>query len=337
MKKKERARRTFRHLNQFDRDRIEALLRAGHDQKDIALVLQKSESCISRERKRKRKNGFYEAKTAQKKAQAKRLGSKYQGMKIENHPKLKQRIIKELKDKRSPDEIAGRMKKEGLKVRASTKAIYRWLYSASGQNYCKYLCTRRYSKKKRVEKPKRVMIPNRVSIKERPLEGEHAEGDLFVSPTKSKSKRSGVLMVVPSSQLMIGRIIANKKPSLMKEKVNELVAEIKVDDLTFDNGIENRNHEEFSLPAFFCDPYSPWQKPHVENNIGLLRRWFIPKKTNLDSLPEEDYQAYLNIFNHKYRKSLGYKTAYEVSLENGIIKKIPEKISEKCIKKLMKK
>lgn len=31
----------------------------------------------------------------------------------------------------------------------------------------------------------------------------------------------------------------------------------------------------------------------------------------------------LHVFNHKYRKSLGYTSAYEQSLEGAIIKKVP--------------
>jgi len=40
MKKKKPKKRTFAHLTQFDRDRIEALLTAGHQQKDIAAIVQ---------------------------------------------------------------------------------------------------------------------------------------------------------------------------------------------------------------------------------------------------------------------------------------------------------
>jgi len=74
--------RSFRHLNQFDRDRIEALLEEGHLQKEVAEILGFNPGAISREKKRQRKNGVYDATTAQAKANVKRSGSKYQGMKI---------------------------------------------------------------------------------------------------------------------------------------------------------------------------------------------------------------------------------------------------------------
>lgn len=315
----------FKHLDQFDRDRIEALLATGHRQKEIAAILQVDKATISREiNRRKRKDGHYEAATAEHKAKVARSASKYQGMKIEEYPELRQQIIEGLVAHRSPDEIAGRMKQQKLLPIIGTNAIYKWLYSSYGQRYCHLLCTRRYKKRKQKKKTKRVMIPDRISLTNRPKRGVHAEGDLFVSSKSSGTQRSGAMIVVPLAKLLIGTMIANKKPAVMAQAMRAMNEEISVDDMTMDNGIENRNHKDFGLPTYFCNPHSPWQKPHVENAIGLLRRWFIPKKTDLTNVSNEDLQQYLQILNGKYRKSLGYKSAYEVALERGIIQtKIP--------------
>jgi len=324
MKKNKKERKPFRHLNQSDRDRIEALKDAGHLQKEMAIILKVDEGTISKEiKKRKKKNGHYEATNAQRKANIRRSNSKYQGMKIEKYPELRDRIIAELKEKRAPDEIAGRMQREKLPITIGTNAIYKWLYSCYGQQYCKLLCTKRYKNKKQKKLPKREMIPNRISLKQRPIEGEHAEGDLFVSPTKTGTLRSGAIICVPSAKLLVATMIENKKPAVMRQAVNEMLEKILVADLTLDNGIENRNHEQFDTETYFADPHAPWQKPHIENGIGLLRRWFIPKKTDLKNVSEDQLQEYLHILNGKYRKSLGYKSAYEVGVERGIIQKVP--------------
>ncbi len=323
MKKRIKRRRLFRHLNQFDRDRIEALFKAGHKQEEVAKVLCVDAGTISREiRKRKRKNGIYEALTAQRKADIKRSDSKHQGMKIESYPKLKEYIIREMtgEHRRSPDEIAGRMKIKEMMPRVSAKSIYRWLYSAWGQQYCRYLCAKHYKRRKQKKKSKREMIPNRKSIHIRPTEGIHAEGDLFVSPTKSGTQKSGAVFIIPETKLVVGTMIENKKPSSFKQAVKKTTKDIAIDDMTLDNGIENREHEQFAMPTYFCDSHSPWQKPHIEGFIGLERRWFIPKKTDLKDVSEDEFQKHLHIFNGKYRKSLGYRSAYEVSLERGIIK-----------------
>lgn len=328
--KKRKKRRRFRHLNQFDRDRIQAMRSSGCKQKEIAEVIGFDKGAISREiNKRKTRNGRYIATEAQHKANVKRTNSKSQIMKIEKYPKIRERIVKEMEGEhhRAPDEIAGRMKLENIPNRVSAKSIYNWLHSRWGQQYCKYLCTKRYKpKKQKKNKQKREMIPDRISIRERPKEGIHAQGDLFVSPIKSGTLKSGAVIIIPDTKLALGKFIANKKPESMKQAVLEKIKEAKIDDLTLDNGIENRYHKQFGLPAYFCDTHSPWQKPDVEGFIGLVRRWFIPRKTDLKDISEEQLQNYFHILNGKYRKSLGYKSAFEVSLERGIIECEPAKI-----------
>jgi IS30 family transposase len=320
--KKRKKKRRFRHLNQHDRDRIQALLDSGHKQEEIAKIIDFDPGAVSREiNKRKYKDGRYIATYAQHKARVKRKNSKAEGMKVESNPELKEFIIKELIAHRSPDEIAGRMVLENKTSRVATKAIYKWLYSRWGQPYCKYLCTKRYKKRKQKNKTKREMIPNRKSIHIRPIAGVHAQGDLFVSPTKTRTQRSGAVFIVPDTKLAAGTMIEDKKPASFKQAVKQTTKYINVDDLTLDNGIENRNHEQFGIDTYFCDPHSPWQKPHIEGFIGLIRRWFIPKKTDLKGVSEEQFQEYLHILNSKHRKSLGYRSAYEVSLERGIIQK----------------
>lgn len=322
--KKPKKKRHFCHLKQTDRDRLQALLDVGHKQEDAAKILGFDASAISREvNKRKRKNGKYRASYAQWKARKKRLESKHAGMKVEQYPELRKQIIEELQEHRSPDEIAGRMKREKQSPRVGTNAIYKWLYSAWGQAYCPLLCTKHYHAHKQKKKTKREMIPNRVSIDKRPKKGIHAEGDLFVSPTKSGSQVSGAIVCVPDSKLLVATMIENKKPASMTAAVKSMTSDLNIDDLTLDNGIENKEHDQFGLLTYFCDAHHPWQKPHVENSIGLLRRWFVPKKTDLKNVSQEQLQAYLRILNGKYRKSLRYRSAYEVSLKRGIIQKIP--------------
>jgi len=320
MKNKRKQRERFRHLTQYDRDRMEILLRERYLQEEIARVLKVDAGTISRERKRQRKNGVYDADTAQHKAQVKRGCSKYQGMKVESDPVLREYVIRELKNKRSPDEIAGRMKQEQLSFACNKDAIYAWLYSMWGQRYCTCLCAKRYRKRKQKHKPKRAMIPNATPLIKRPIEGIHAQGDTFVSPRKAKTTASGAVVCIEETKLLVGCKIPNLKPSTMARAVPAAVAGLRVDTLTLDRGIENKHHEEFGVDTYFCDPHSPWQKPLVEQSIGLLRRWFIPKGTDMRTVSEEQLQEYFAVLNNKWRKSLGYRSAIEASLERGIMK-----------------
>jgi IS30 family transposase len=326
--KKHKKRNHFSHLNQRKRDRMQSLLDDGVQQNEIAKILKVHKSTISREKKkRKRKNGRYDADTAEHKALIKRENSKHQGMKIEKDRELRKEIVAGLKAKRSPDEIAGRMKREKRYPRIGTNAIYKWLYSARGQKYCKYLCTKRWHKKKQKEdKNKRHLIPNMMRIEALPRGAinstryKHYQGDTFVSPKKSGVKVSGALVCEQKSKLVVGRKIPNMKPDSMRTAMNSIEKEVHMKTMRMDRGIENTKHEQFVVSTFFCDPSSPWQKPLVEGTIGLFRRWFWPKGTDLSKVSEKEFQENITIINNKYRKSLRYRSALEVAEEHGILK-----------------
>jgi len=316
----------YKHLVQSDRDRIEIMRREGIEQKDIAVVLKISPSTVSREiGKHKRMDGRYDASSAEHKAQVKRGNSKYQGMKIEKNQELKKTIIAELKAKRSPDEIAGRMRREKRSPRVNKDAIYKWLYSAYGERYCKLLCTKRKRKKRQKKITKREMIPNRIGLEWRPEEGRHAEGDTFLSP---KGNKAAVAIVGLREEKYLGaRKISDMKTESMKQAIWEIQNEIQCDTLTLDNGIENREHELFGMETYFCDPHAPWQKGFIESSIGLIRRWFIPKGTDLNTVSQEQLDSYLEIFNNKYRKSLGYSSANEAREKSDILKNISNPVA----------
>jgi transposase, IS30 family len=313
-------RKTFMHLDFRSRDRIEALWRAGHEQKEIAEVLGVHKSTVSREiQKRKRLDGTYSASVAEHKALVKREDSKYQGMKIEQHQWLRKYIISELKQYQSPDCIAGKMTQERWPVKVSSDAIYRWLRSPFGQRYCKYLCTKRYKKKPHSETPQRYIIPNMLSIHNIPPDpGWVTEGDTFLSP-KKVSKHAAVLVVWRETKLLKGDLVQSLRPIHTTRVMKKINGIYQNDLMILDQGGENREHEKFGVMTAFCDKACPRQKPLIENSIGQLRKWWWPKGTNLSKISSEEFQEKLEIMNNKYKKSLQYRSANEMSRIRGIL------------------
>ena len=332
----------YRHLNQQDRDRLQALRDVGTKQKEIAKILKVDPSTISREIFRNRRkyrqkknikneNACYEAGVANQKAYVKRKYAKYQGKKINENENLRQYIIKKLKKSWNPDEISGRMRLDKKPFYASKTAIYEWLRSAAGQQWCPLLYSQRYYPKKQKKTSKRLMIPNRISIIKRPQGAEnrsrygHWEGDAMVSGKKHHSKKSLAVLYERKAKY----IAAQKIPSLAPTNFNKGISIMKKDlartlSLTLDNGIENRNHEQLGFLAFFCDPYSSWQKGGVEGAIKMIRR-FIPKGVDIGDYSDDYIEKMIKILNQKPRKSLKYQTPYEVMVENNLFnkKKIP--------------
>jgi IS30 family transposase len=325
--RKKKQRKRFRHLRQADRDRMEAMLASGMKQKDIAAVLKVDPSTVSREMKRKKEDGRYDAANAEMKANRKRLSSKRKGMKVESDPRLRAYVVRGLRQKRSPDEISGRMKLDKTPFYATKNAIYAWLYSVYGQRYCKHLCTRRWKPKPQKKKAAREAIPNRKSIEKRPLGATnksrygHFEADTVHPPKRAGTREALAVAAEMKTKLLLGTKAASLAPKEMTRAIRKIGRGVKMLSLTLDNGLENREHEKWDAPAFFADPHSPWQKPLVENNIGLVRRWHFPKGTDWSKVGEDKLQGAIAHLNHKYRRSLGYRSAIEVAMAHGIIKK----------------
>ena len=100
-----------------------------------------------------------------------------------------------------------------------------------------------------------------------------------------------------------------------------------------DNGSEFSNPSalEFSpfngrqrTRIFYCDPYSAYQKGHVENNHLNLRR-ILEKRTSFDELQQSDMATVMSHMNSFARKSLNNVpsiTLFETIYGKEILKKI---------------
>lgn len=76
-------------------------------------------------------------------------------------------------------------------------------------------------------------------------------------------------------------------------------------------GIETScNHPEKRCDLYFCNPYSSWEKPHVENAHTLLRR-VLPKKTSFDELTQGDIDLICSHINSYRRQSLDWRSPFE--------------------------
>lgn len=325
----------YQHLNQVQRDRLQALLDGRVKQKEIAKILGVSPSTISREIKRNcrklitdrgSRDGPYESEVAEHKAYLNRKYAKFQWKKINQDNDLRTYIIGGLEQYWGPDEISGHMRKTKQPFYASKTAIYEWLYSNRGQYYCQYLYSGRYRpRKQRKDKAKKVLIPNRISIHLRPwiinqnIEYGHWEGDTVVSGKKTGSKAALSVMYERKAKYLDVKKINNLRPRSNREAILEMSSDKIVKSMTFDNGIENTEHEKLGIDTYFCDPYSSWQKPGIENVNKMIRR-FIPKGTNINDYSDECVNMVTTILNNKPRKSLGYKTPNEVMRENNLFK-----------------
>ena len=85
--------------------------------------------------------------------------------------------------------------------------------------------------------------------------------------------------------------------------------------MTYDNGREFSDHEgianDLEAKVYFAHPYASWERGVNENTNGLIRQYF-PKQRGLTTVTKSEIEHTMNRLNHRPRKSLGFRTPYEV-------------------------
>ena len=314
---------SLQKLTKEERSELSILLGRNFLKSEIARALGRSRNTISYEIRENSTKGVYDPIKAHAKAMVDRKYRRYDWQKIEKNRELKAYIVMGLKKHWNPAEIAGAMRKEKQEFYASKTAIYVWLRSGRGAQYCVHLYSKRSYVKKRNPKTDRAMIPDRVSIIKRPLGATnrsrygHWEDDSIVS-------KKGTLGGLKSAQERKSRLVMAHKVESMSPSEHTRVAKtmfrgVRILTVSRDNGIENKTHMEQPFPSFFCDPYSSWQKGGVENANKMIRRYF-PKGTDFTLVSQGEVDRVVSIINNKPRKILGFRSALEVALKAGIIK-----------------
>lgn len=145
--------------------------------------------------------------------------------------------------------------------------------------------------------------------------------------------------IFQNTNLMIGFLHTEKTSESMASTLDDLQLTLENDYfklfslLLTDRGSEFEKYELFEVNTetseirsniFYCDPQTPSQKPHVENNHNYVRD-IIPNGKSLRNLTQEDLNLMFSHINSAPRASLNGKTPYEAFeflYGNEILKKL---------------
>ena len=288
----------------------------------IAIKMKRSKSSISRELKRNRiSESLYLPDTAQTKMQTRRQDSRQPFMSISESTvnEVKQR----LQLYHSPEQISGRLEYEGLEP-VSHETIYQMVY-ANHQGlgeYQRYLRQGRHKRRRRKGLyQKRGTIPGRVGIEHRPaIADAKSEIGHWESDTVIGVNHTGMIVthVDKASKFLLAGLAKNKTVQQINQVTMGLFEHIGQGfrkTMTFDNGREFCGHQiladSLGLQCFFANPYHSWERGLNEHTNGLLRQFF-PKGTNFKIVKPQALQWAVDLINHRPRKSLDYRTPYEV-------------------------
>ena len=309
--------RGYTQLTQEERYQIYILKKAGYNQTAIAELLERDKSTISRELRRNRGLKGYRPQQAHNLALARRY-SKAQ-------PRISHRVWQLvealIRDEWSPEQVVGRVEMEqGVSI--SHEWIYQYVYADkhSGGDLFRYLRCQKRRRKRYGSYDRRGCIPNQVSIDERPaiVDARRRFGDWEGDTVIGKGRRGALVTLVERKSLytVIRSVLHKTAEAVRHAVVDGLTPYIGwVHTITYDNGREFADHEgmasDLDASIYFAHPYASWERGLNENTNGLIRQYF-PKHRDLTTVTEQEIEQAMDKLNHRPRKSLGFRTPYEV-------------------------
>jgi IS30 family transposase len=316
---------SYKHLTLNERYLINAY-RHTKTKKEIAKIIGVHPSTITRELQRgsMQKDGkdYFPLGSDNRAKQLQQTKSKQANLKLTDD--VIKLIKKYLKHEYSPEQTAATLRKKH-KVNISHVTIYSFIHEDRLHNGTLYTKLRHKGKRRvKYAKGRKNRIPNRVSIEQRPVivDEKIRTGDFEADTIIGKGKQGAIVTIVErkSMYLKLSNPIS-KKAHIVASEIVRLLGRYKkhVHTITTDNGLEFAQHQtiakKLKCDYYFCHPYSSWERGLNENINGLIRQ-YIPKSSSFENLTPQDIKRIENRLNHRPRKSLGWKTPYEVFHEN---------------------
>ena len=317
--------KSYKHFTLEERICLEDLIKKGKKIRQIAKILGRSPSTISREIKRNwsKKKNHYNSWAANIKYNCRRKSCHRKNHLLLNK-EMYQFTHKRLLQYWSPEIIAGRWNSEHLE-KLSFSSIYRAV--KAGQFPGIKPCTHFRRKGKPYSNQKKSYTRFfESSIHDRPIEADNRsrfgdfEGDtVYGSVGKGYlvtaiDRRSRLLVAAKCEDKTIP--VINKAFATAFSKITKLIKPLT---LTLDNGTEFLGfkdiEKENKLKVYFADSHSPWQRGSNEN-INDLIRFFFPRGTDFRNLPQEQLDSVLSLINNRPRKCLGYLSPIEFIEKN---------------------
>ena len=315
---------SYKHLTLQERYQINAYNRYAK-QKDIAKMLGVHPSTISRELKRGRgklTGNYFPNASDDKAKKIQKEKSKQANLKLTEE--TIEKIKKYLKKEYSPEQISATLEKK-YKINISYVTIYKFIHEDKLQRGTLHSYLRHQGRRRaKYGQGRKNRIPDRVSIEKRPtiVDKKIRVGDFEADTIIGKGRQGAIVTIVDRKSMYLKiSIPVTKRANIVANEIVRLLGKYKrkVHTITTDNGLEFAAHKTVSKKLkcdyYFCHPYSSWERGLNENINGLIRQ-YIPKGSSFANLTAKDIQKIENRLNHRPRKTLGWRTPYEVFHEH---------------------
>ena len=305
---------TYSQITFPERYAIGALLAARFNRAQIAQILQRSRSTITRELRRNtaRTCGWYRPKLANDYARTRcwrtRQHSQFSAAQW-------RQVVRLLKAWLSPEQISGYLKRQEL-FSICHETIYQYIKADRRQGGTLYLNLRqghrRRSKRYERRGPRGRLLGKRSITERSPVEDARIELGHWEMDTIMGASQTGpcVLSLVEraTGYVALGLLRARTAAEVTARAIALLRAQSRrVRTLTADNGSEFHGYvsieQATGATVYFAQPYHAWERGTNENTNGLIRQ-YLRKGQSLAHLTQYDCNTIANALNTRPRKRL---------------------------------
>lgn len=310
---------SYHQLTENERYQIYMMKKAGHRQKEIAGLLGRSPSTISRELQRNQGLRSYRPGQAQRLAETRRRES-HKAIKVTDEVWCW--IVTLIEQELSPQQVVDYLDSH-KNISLHHETVYQLIYADKAQGGELYKHLRIASKpyrKRYGHYDRRGRIKNRVDIDARPavVDRRTRVGDWEGDTVMGKGRKSALLTMVERKTLYTVIVrLTGKRADLLATAAVAHMADIqsKVKTITFDNGLEFADHATIAAglgaDIYFAHPYASWERGINENTNGLIRQYF-PKGTDFNQVTDSQVQWVMDRLNNRPRKTRGCKSPNEL-------------------------
>jgi len=315
---------SYKHLTLQERYQINAYIRYVK-QKDIAKMLGVHPSTISRELKKGRgklTGNYFPNASDNRSKEMQKEKSRQANLKLTKE--TIEKIKKYLKKEYSPEQISATIRKK-YKIDISYVTIYKFIHEDKLQRGILHTYLRHQGRRRaKYGQGRKNRIADRVSIEKRPtiVDKKIRVGDFEADTIIGKGRQGAIVTIVDRKSMYLKiSLPVTKRANIVANEIVRLLGKYKrkVHTITTDNGLEFAAHKTVSKKLkcdyYFCHPYSSWERGLNENINGLIRQ-YIPKGSSFENITPKDIQKIENRLNHRPRKTLGWRTPYEVFHEH---------------------
>jgi transposase, IS30 family len=315
--------KSFTHLSEEERIKIEVLLHEGLSLTRIACTMKRPICTISREIRRNGPKRYCAVRAQYFTGLRHRQKRKH----IVFDQTMRRFIELHLRLKRWSPELISVRGRQWRQDFISTEWIYQWIWSMkfsmaqSDKKYQQLYKFLKYSSRRRRRGRKRNMRGNIIGRKWIEQRSQLANlrkrhGDLEADIILGKDRQPGLLVALDrrSRKTWLRKLRIKDSDYVMKKLANICSEVGNVKTVTLDNDQSFAEHyrlNKLGIKTFFTHPYSSQEKGSVENRIGIIRMFF-PKKTEFKQIKQRQVTKVQDIINERPLRIFNYKCPNEI-------------------------